>query len=141
MYGCKRSCQSGVLHTDLNGDCTAFALIQFQNFSYAIANRVTKYIMKNDYTDDQKAGSHDLCGVCGYNSCYNRYNRSGGDQRKDFYYCLGKFRKEMVDDKSKQDRYNHDFNDGYEHAHYIHIYRLSCIQLGQQWSQERSKNR
>ena len=46
----------------------------------------------------------------------------------------------MIDNKSKQDRYDHNFDDGYEHAYYVNIYSLSGIQLGQKRSQERCQD-
>ena len=46
----------------------------------------------------------------------------------------------MIDNKSKKDRYDHNFDDGYEHAYYVNIYSLSGIQLGQKRSQERCKD-
>ena len=85
----QRSGQTGVLHTDLDGNCTALGGIQLQQLAHAKAGEVAQQVVQDDYGKDQQAAGHDLGGVCRNNGADDEHDGGGGDQRQHTDGILG----------------------------------------------------
>ena len=132
----QRGGQTGVLHTDLDGDCAALGGIQLQQLAHTEAGEVAQQVVQDDYGKDQQAAGHDLGGVCGHNSADDEHDGSGGDQRQHADGVLSEGVEEVVDHKAQCDGHQHYFDDGQEHIYRVHIHALAGIQQGEQGSQD-----
>ena len=56
----QRSGQTGVLHTDLDGNCTALGRIQLQQLAHAKAGEVAQQVVQDDHGQDQQAAGQIL---------------------------------------------------------------------------------
>ena len=99
----QRSGQTGVLHTDLDGNCTALGGIQLQQLAHAKAGEVAQQVVQDDHGQDQQAAGHDLSGVCGHNGADDEHDGSGGDQRQHTDGILGEGVEEVIDHKAQCD--------------------------------------
>ena len=136
----QRGGQTGVLHTDLDGDRAALGGIQLQQLAHTEAGEVAQQVVQDDYGKDQQAAGHDLGGVCGHNSADDEHDGSGGDQRQHTDGVLGEGMEEVVDHKAQCDGHQHHLDDGEEHVHGVHIHALTGIQQGEQGSQDGSQH-
>ena len=59
----QRGGQTGVLHTDLDGDRAALGGIQLQQLAHTEAGEVAQQVVQDDYGKDQQAAGHDLGAV------------------------------------------------------------------------------
>ena len=132
----QRGGQTGVLHTDLDGDRAALGGIQLQQLAHTEAGEVAQQVVQDDYGKDQQAAGHDLGGVCGHNSADDEHDGGGGDQRQHTDGVLGEGMEEVVDHKAKCDGHQHHLDDGQEHIYRVHIHALAGIQQGQQRGEE-----
>ena len=98
--GSQRGGQTGVLHSDLDGNCTALGGIQLQQLTHAKAGEVAQQVVQDDHGKDQQAAGHDLGGVCGHNSADDEHDGGGGDQRQHTDGILGERMEEVVDHKA-----------------------------------------
>ena len=132
----QRGGQTGVLHTDLDGDRAALGGIQLQQLAHAKAGEVAQQVVQDDHGKDQQAAGHDLGGVCGHNGADDEHDGSGGDQRQHADGVLGKGMEEVVDHKAQCDGHQHHLDDGQEHIYRVHIHALAGIQQGEQRGEE-----
>ena len=136
----QRGGQTGVLHTDLDGDRAALGGIQLQQLAHTEAGEVAQQVVQDDYGKDQQAAGHDLGGVCGHNSADDEHDGGGGDQRQHTDGVLGEGMEEVVDHKAQCDGHQHHLDDGQEHIYRVHIHALTGIQQGEQGSQDGSQH-
>ena len=132
----QRGGQTGVLHTDLDGDRAALGGIQLQQLAHTEAGEVAQQVVQDDYGKDQQAAGHDLGGVCRNNSADDEHDGGGGDQRQHTDGVLGEGMEEVVDHKAQCDGNQHHLDDGQEHIYRVHIHALTGIQQGQQRGEE-----
>ena len=132
----QRGGQTGVLHTDLDGDRAALGGIQLQQLAHTEAGEVAQQVVQDDYGKDQQAAGHDLGGVCRNNGADDEHDGGGGDQRQHADGVLSEGVEEVVDHKAQCDGHQHYFDDGQEHIYRIHIHALAGIQQGEQGSQD-----
>ena len=132
----QRGGQTGVLHTDLDGDRAALGGIQLQQLAHTEAGEVAQQVVQDDYGKDQQAAGHDLGGVCRNNSADDEHDGGGGDQRQHADGVLSEGVEEVVDHKAQCDGHQHYFDDGQEHIYRVHIHALAGIQQGEQGSQD-----
>ena len=74
----QRGGQTGVLHPDLDGNCTALGGIQLQQLAHAKAGEVAQQVVQDDHDQDQQAAGHDLGGVCRNNGADDEHDGGGG---------------------------------------------------------------
>ena len=134
--GSQRGGQTGVLHSDLDGNCTALGGIQLQQLTHAKAGEVAQQVVQDDHGKDQQAAGHDLGRVCGHNSADDEHDGGGGDQRQHTDGVLGEGMEEVVDHKTQCDGHQHHLDDGQEHIYRVHIHPLAGIQQGEQRGEE-----
>ena len=134
--GSQRGGQTGVLHSDLDGNCTALGGIQLQQLAHTEAGEVAQQVVQDDYGKDQQAAGHDLGGVCRNNGADDEHDGGGGDQRQHADGVLSEGVEEVVDHKAQCDGHQHYFDDGQEHIYRVHIHALAGIQQGEQGSQD-----
>lgn len=132
----QRGGQTGVLHTDLDGDRAALGGIQLQQLAHTEAGEVAQQVVQDDHGKDQQAAGHDLGGVCRNNSADDEHDGGGGDQRQHADGVLSEGVEEVVDHKAQCDGHQHYFDDGQEHIYRVHIHALTGIQQGEQGSQD-----
>ena len=132
----QRGGQTGVLHTDLDGDRAALGGIQLQQLAHTEAGEVAQQVVQDDYGKDQQAAGHDLGGVCRNNGADDEHDGGGGDQRQHADGVLSEGVEEVVDHKAQCDGHQHYFDDGQEHIYRVHIHALAGIQQGQQRGEE-----
>ena len=132
----QRGGQTGVLHTDLDGDRAALGGIQLQQLAHTEAGEVAQQVVQDDHGKDQQAAGHDLGGVCRNNGADDEHDGGGGDQRQHADGVLSEGVEEVVDHKAQCDGHQHYFDDGQEHIYRIHIHALAGIQQGEQGSQD-----
>ena len=138
--GSQRGGQTGVLHTDLDGNCTALSGIQLQQFAHAKAGEVAQQVVQDDHGQDQQTAGHDLGRVCGHNGADDEHDGSGGDQRQHTDGILGERMEEVIDHKAQCDGNQHHLDDGQEHVHGVHLLALTGIQQSEQRGEERSQH-
>ena len=85
----QRGGQTGVLHTDLDGNCTALGGIQLQQLAHAKAGEVAQQVVQDDHGQDQQTAGHDLGRVCRNNGADDEHDGGGGDQRQHTDGILG----------------------------------------------------
>ena len=134
--GSQRGGQTGVLHTDLDGNCTALGGIQLQQLAHAKAGEVAQQVVQDDHGKDQQAAGHDLSGVGRHNGADDQHDGGGGDQRQHPDGVLGEGVEEVVDHKAQCDGHQHHLDDGQEHIYRVHIHALAGIQQGEQRGEE-----
>ena len=96
----QRGGQTGVLHTDLDGDRAALGGIQLQQLAHTEAGEVAQQVVQDDYGKDQQAAGHDLGGVCRNNGADDEHDGGGGDQRQHADGVLSEGVEEVVDHKA-----------------------------------------
>ena len=136
----QRSGQTGVLHPDLDGNCTALGGVQLQQLAHAKAGEVAQQVVQDDNGKDQQTAGHDLSGVCGHNGADDEHDGGGGDQRQHTDGILGERMEEVIDHKAQCDGNQHHLDDGQEHVHGVHLHALTGIQQGEQRGEERSQH-
>ena len=132
----QRGGQTGVLHTDLDGDRAALGGIQLQQLAHTEAGEVAQQVVQDDYGKDQQAAGHDLGGVCRNNGADDEHDGGGGDQRQHADGVLSEGVEEVVDHKAQCDGHQHHLDDGQEHIYRVHIHALAGIQQGEQRGEE-----
>lgn len=141
VRGCKARCKAGVLHADLDGDCTALGSVEAKELCAAITQCIAEQVVADDNGEDQKAAGHDAVRICGDNCCDDHDDCGGRDQRKNLDGLIRVLSEEVVHDKTEDDRQKNDTHDGEHHRTKVHVNGLASIQERQCRGEQRGKER
>ncbi len=137
----KADSQTGILHTNFDGDGTTLRGVKFKQLCAAVTQCVAAQVMKDDDNKYDLGCTQDGLVACRYNGCHDQNDGRGGNQRKHICDGLTELLEEVVDQNADYDGNQDYLDDADEHGQQIHIYRGTGIELGQKRGQERSQDR